>query len=97
MNKFKISVIVPVFNVEKYLSQTITSVINQTIGFENIQLILVNDGSVDNSEEIILKYKIEYPDNILYIKKENGGVSAARNKGLDTKENTFFSLTETIK
>ena len=55
--KYKISVIVPVYNVEKYLEETIESVIAQTLGFKNIQLILVNDGSPDNSEEICLKYK----------------------------------------
>ena len=58
-NKFKISVIVPIYNVEKYLEECIESVIHQTIGFkENIQLILVNDGSPDNSEQICLKYKV---------------------------------------
>ena len=51
--KYKFSVIIPVYNVEKYLSETIESVLNQTIGFkENIQMILVNDGSPDNSEKI---------------------------------------------
>lgn len=49
---------------------------------KNIQLILVNDGSPDNSEKICLKYKSQYPDNIIYIKKENGGVSSARNEGM---------------
>ena len=55
--EYKISVIIPVYNVEKYLEETIESVVNQTIGFDNIQMILVNDGSPDNSEEICLKYK----------------------------------------
>ena len=81
--KYKFSVVIPIYNVEKYLEETIESIINQSIGFEeNIQIILVNDGSPDNSEEICLKYKEMYPDNILYIKKENGGVSSARNTGL---------------
>ena len=79
---FKISVIIPIYNVEKYLSEAINSIINQSIGFsDNIQLILVNDGSPDNSEEICLKYKEKYPDNIIYIKQENSGVSEARNNG----------------
>lgn len=82
-NKFKFSVVVPIYNVEEYLEETILSVINQTIGFEeNIQMILVNDGSPDNSEEICLQYQQEYPDNIIYVKQENAGVSAARNNGL---------------
>lgn len=82
MKKFKISVVMPVYNVERYLEEAIDSVINQTLGFEeNIQLILVNDGSPDNSEKICLMYKNLYPDNIIYIKQENMGVSAARNRG----------------
>ena len=83
MKKFKISTIIPIYNVEKYLEETILSIIKQSIGFENIQMILVNDGSPDNSEEICLKYKEKYPENIIYIKKENGGVSSARNMGLE--------------
>lgn len=78
---YKFTVVTPVYQVEEYLKDTIESVINQTVGFqENIQLILVNDGSLDNSEEICLKYQEQYPDNILYLKKENGGVSSARNE-----------------
>lgn len=79
---FKISVVMPIYNVEKYLEEAIDSVINQTIGFkENIQLILVNDDSPDNSETICLKYQNEFPENIIYIKQKNAGVSAARNTG----------------
>lgn len=81
-NDYKISTIIPIYNVEKYLDETIKSIINQTIGFKNIQMILVNDGSPDNSEEICLKYKEKYPNNIIYVKKENGGVSSARNLGM---------------
>ena len=77
------SVVVPIYNVEDYLEETVDSVLAQTIGFQkHIQLILVNDGSPDNSEAICLRYKEQYPDNVLYIKQENAGVSAARNNGL---------------
>lgn len=80
---FVISSIIPVYNVEKYLEETLESVVNQTIGFkENIEVVLVNDGSPDNSEEICLRYKEMYPDNIKYYKQENAGVCAARNKGM---------------
>ena len=79
--EYKISIIIPFYNSEAYLEDVINSLTNQTIGFENIQLILVNDGSKDNSEEICLKYKNIY-NIILYIKQENQGVSAARNTGL---------------
>lgn len=90
---FLFSVIIPVYNVEKYLEETIESVINQTIGFENnVQLILINDGSPDDSESICLKYKELYPENVVYYKQENAGVSAARNKGIElaTGELTTF-------
>ena len=79
--KYKFSVIIPIYNVEKYLEECIESVINQSIGFNNIQIILVNDGSIDNSEDICLKYSEKY-ENIIYIKQENSGVSKARNNGL---------------
>lgn len=91
--KFTISVIIPVYNVEKYLEETIKSVIDQSIGFEkNIQIVLVNDGSIDNSHDICIKYKDMYPENILYIKQENQGVSVARNTGLENATGEFISF-----
>ena len=91
--KFKFSIIVPIYNVEEYLSETIESVINQTIGFEeNVQLILVNDGSPDNSESICLEYKEKYPNNIVYVKQENSGVSSARNNGMKYIEGEYVNF-----
>ena len=82
--KYKFSVIIPIYNVENYIEETILSVINQSIGFqENIQIILVNDGSPDNSKDICLEYVNKYPNNIIYIEQENKGVSSARNNGLN--------------
>lgn len=93
MKKFKISVIIPVYKVEHYLEETILSVVNQTIGFEeNIQMILVNDGSPDNSEEICLKYKEMYPNNVIYVKQKNSGVSAARNNGFQYATGEFVNF-----
>ena len=89
--KYKISIIVPIYNSEQYLEETIESIINQTIGFENIQLILVNDGSTDNSEEICFKYKKMYK-NIIYLKQDNEGVSSARNKGLKYIEGKYTNF-----
>jgi len=87
---FKISVIMPLYNVEKFVEEAIDSIIDQTIGFEdNIKLILVNDGSVDNTEEICKKYLQKFPENIKYIYKENGGVSVARNTGMQHLEGEF--------
>lgn len=91
--KIKFSVIIPIYNVEEYLEESILSIINQTIGFkENIQLILVNDGSPDNSEEICLKYKEKYKDNVVYIKQKNAGVSMARNRGLEEVKGEFVNF-----
>ncbi len=94
MNKeFLISTIIPVYNAEKYLKQTVESIINQSIGFEkNIQLIFVNDGSIDNSEKICKEYKEKYPDNVVYISQKNKGVSAARNEGLKVANGQYINF-----
>lgn len=77
------SVIMAVYNSGKYLKESIDSVINQTLDFERyVQLILVDDGSTDNSVEIINEYRKKYPNNIVLLSKTHGGVSSARNLGL---------------
>ena len=77
------SVVMAIYNTEKYLKEAVDSLLNQTVGFtDNIQLIMVNDGSSDNCDEICREYAEAYPDNIIYVKKTNGGVSSARNEGL---------------
>ena len=75
-----ISVIVPVYNVEKYLERCLDSLINQTL--KDIEIICVNDGSSDNSAEILNKYAGN-DKRIKVITKENGGLSDARNKGME--------------
>lgn len=92
-HKFLFSVIMPIYNVEDYIEEAILSLVNQTIGFDKIQLIMINDGSPDNSEAVCLKYKEQYPDNIVYKKIPNGGVSNARNTAfqyVDAKYITFL-------
>lgn len=90
---YKFSVIIPIYNVEAYLEETLECVIHQSIGFEeNIQLILINDGSPDNSEKICLKYKDKYPNNIIYYKQKNSGVSTARNKGIELATGEFTTF-----
>ena len=82
-HNYKISVVMPLYNVADYLEEAIESIVNQSIGFKNnIQLILVNDGSPDNIDEICKKYLELYPENVVYLKQSNSGVSAARNLGL---------------
>lgn len=81
---YKISVIIPVYNAENTIKNAINSVINQTIGFENIELILVDDNSCDNSKQIILDYSNKY-DNIksIFLDKNSGSPSIPRNIGID--------------
>ena len=76
----KVSVIVPIYNVEKYLKQSLHSLKHQTL--KDIEVILVNDGSTDHSQEIAEKYVKSTPTFKL-INKPNGGLSSARNAGMD--------------
>ena len=80
--KYKFSIIMAVYNAEKYLEEAVLSLVNQTIGFDATQIILVDDGSPDNSGAVCDMLKEKYPDNIVVVHKENGGVSSARNEGL---------------
>ena len=91
-HKYLISVIMPVYNSALYIGEAIESVIAQTIGKESIQLIIVNDGSSDNSAEIIREYQGKYPECITYIEKENGGVSSARNEALTHVEGKYTAF-----
>ena len=92
ISQFDFSIIIPIYNTEDYLEEAIESIINQSIGFkQHIQLILVNDGSTDHSEEVCLKYQRQYPDNIIYKYKENGGASSACNTGLDLATGTYVN------
>ena len=77
----KISIIVPVYNTEKEIKKCLDSLVNQTI--KDIEIIIVNDGSTDNSEKIIYEYKEKYKDLIKYYSKENEGVAATRNFGIE--------------
>lgn len=74
----KIYIIIPIYNVEPYLRECLDSVVNQT--YKNLRIILVNDGSTDNSEAIAREYLSD--ERVTLISKENGGQSSARNLGL---------------
>ena len=89
MKKPEISVIVPVYNVEKYLRQCLDSILNQT--FSNIEIICVNDGTKDNSRRILEEYQ-KIDKRIKIIDKKNGGLSSARNAGLKVAEGEFISF-----
>jgi len=87
----KVSVIVPVFNVEKYLRKCLDSLVNQT--FKDYEVILVNDGSTDSSENIISEYTSKYPF-IKSFNKENGGMSSARNLGLNYASGEYIAFVD---
>lgn len=83
-----ISVIIPVYNARNYLRECIDSVITQR-GFENAELILVDDGSTDVSSAICSMYSERF-DNVIYFRQENSGVSAARNKGIELSSGEYI-------
>lgn len=86
----QISIIIAVYNREKYLRECLDSVFAQK--FKDFEVILVNDGSTDNSEMIIEEYKKKYQDKVIYLKKENGGVSSARNLALDHAKSKYVTF-----
>ncbi|MDR3063464.1 MAG: glycosyltransferase [Methanobrevibacter sp.] len=88
---FKISVIIPTFNREKYIETAIDSIINQTIGFENIELIIVDDASTDNTQSIIESYAKKY-SNIKseYLKENSGYAGKPRNIGINLASSEYL-------
>ena len=86
-----VSVIIPVYNVEKYIEECIISICNQD--YKNIEIILVDDGSFDNSGEICDRYA-KKDDRIKVIHKENNGVSSARNSGLDIAKGDYVCFVD---
>ena len=87
----KITVIVPVYNVENYLNKCLDSLINQT--YKNLEIIVINDGSTDNSGIICQEYA-QKDNRIIYIEKENGGQAEARNMGLDRMTGTYVTFVD---
>lgn len=85
----EISVIVPIYNVEEYVRECIESILNQT--FKEFELLLVNDGSTDNSPQIC-KYYEELDSRVKVINKINGGLSDARNAGIDVAEGKYLTF-----
>lgn len=83
----KVSVIVPVYNVEDYLAMCLDTIINQT--FKDIEIICVNDGSTDDSLNILEHYK-NLDSRIKIISKENGGLSSARNAGMEIADGEYI-------
>lgn len=90
--KVKVSVIVPVYNVEDYLPRCLDTLVGQTL--KDIEIIIINDGSKDNSEEIIKKYQKKYKDKIIYHKKVNEGQGVARNYALNIAKGEYITFVD---
>ena len=88
----KISIIVPVYNVEKYIDKCLNTLVKQTI--DDYEIIVIIDGSKDNSIEIVKKYKKEYPNLINYYETENKGLSSARNLGLSKATGEYVGFVD---
>ena len=91
MKASKLSIIIPVYNVEKYIEHCLNSIKLQTM--KDFEIIIINDGATDNSEKIIKEYQKNNPDLIIkYLKKENGGLASARNYGVKFAEGDYISF-----
>ncbi len=88
----KVSIIVPVYNVEKYLPKCLDSLANQTL--DDYEVILINDGSPDNSQQIINDYVERYPGIIKSVTVENGGQGRARNIGIDMSQGEYIGFAD---
>ena len=90
-NSKVVSIIVPIYNVGKYLEKCITSILDQT--YQNIEVVLINDGSTDDSDDICKKYK-EVDNRIKYISKENGGIASTRNVGISAVTGDYICFVD---
>ena len=88
----KISVIVPVYNVENYLGKCLNSLVNQTL--PEIEILVINDGSTDNSQKIIEFFQNKFPQKIKAFTKKNGGLSDARNFGIERAIGKFIAFVD---
>lgn len=87
----KVSIIVPVYNMELYVERCVDSLVHQTL--KDIEIILVNDGSTDKTDQILQKLSEQY-ENIIYLKKENGGQASARNMALDIVKGDYVGFVD---
>ena len=86
-----VSIVVPIYNVEKYLKRCVNSLLNQT--YKNIEIILVDDGSTDSSGAICDQYKPK-DNRIVVVHKSNGGLSDARNTGIDMARGEYIAFVD---
>ncbi|BCI59804.1 glycosyltransferase family 2 protein [Solibaculum mannosilyticum] len=88
----KVSIIVPVYNVEKYLPKCLDSLVSQTI--DDFEILVVNDGSPDRSQDIIDEYSRRYPEKVVSLVKENGGQGSARNMALEIAKGEYIGFVD---
>jgi len=93
MREIKVSVIIPIYNVEEYLEECLQSVVDQTL--EDLQVIMVDDGSLDGSTDIAKKFASRY-DHFEYVRQVNGGLGNARNTGVKYAKGKLFFLIQMI-
>lgn len=88
---YKISIILPIFNVEKYLKNALDSIINQTFGIDNLEVIMVNDCSTDNSKEILDDYANKYENfKAIHLKENSGSPGKPRNMGIENATSEYI-------
>lgn len=92
MKNYKLSVIIPAYNSENFIAETLDCALNQTL--KDVQLVIVNDGSTDSTADIIADYAKKY-DNILSVSQPNSGVSAARNNGIRNASGEYLLFLDT--
>ncbi len=92
-NKYKLSIVVLVYNLEKYLPRCLDALVNQTL--EDIEILCVDDGSTDSAPQIIDEYAQKYPDKVKAFHKENGGEFTTRNYGLEKATGEYVTFVDT--
>lgn len=92
MSQIKVSVIIPVYNMEKYLKKCLDTVVNQTL--QEIEIIIIDDGSLDESPKIIQEYADEFKDKVISLRKENGGQGIARNIAISMSKGEYIGFVD---
>ena len=88
----KVTLIVPVYNSEDYIGRCLDSILNQT--YQNFEILVVNDGSKDNSQKIINEYKEKYPNKIIAIEQPNKGVAITRNESVKRANGDYIMFVD---
>ncbi len=90
-NRSLVSIIVPCYNVKSYLARCVDSLIAQT--YKNTEILLIDDGSTDQTSALAMEYAVRY-DNVIYHRRENGGLSAARNTGIELSKGDYIAFVD---